>query len=488
MNALADSERNRFDAEPTEDVAEELRPGTHLLQRQYVIERYLKSGGFGLTYLARDSLDRIVVIKECFPTSLCRRSKRLVQARSRAHQDEFRSVVRLFGQEARRLAKVSHPNIVGVHQVFEDNDTAYMALDYVEGDDLLDMIEAGPGRLSPPEIEMILHKLLHAIGYVHEHGLLHRDISPDNILLDGNGEPVLIDFGAAREQASKASRVLSSLQVVKDGYSPQEFYIANMPQGPAGDLYSLGATFYHLITGEAPANSQLRLAAAAARDPDPLTPLEGRVPGFSPRFLAAIDWAMKLFPRDRPQTAQDWLDRLGRPAPEPVRSRPAAAARSAGTLQPAGGEEVKIRVSLSRLVAETNEAVSEARAREARRRAEEAEKPKVEKKVRKFVFPWQAEEDCLFYKSDPEPAPPEAPADPEFDAVANPVDGGAVDDPAGPTDDPANSNAETAAPEVREAEQAPALRRPVAGRGRPGNVFSAVRNAAAALNDPRVTE
>ncbi len=120
---------------------EEFKPGTSLLQGQYVIDRFLNSGGFGMTYLARDSLDRRVVIKECFPASMCSRANNTVRARSVSHQKEFSTIVQRFVQEARRLAKLKHPNIVGVHQVFEDNYTAYMALDYVDGLDLLDLLD-----------------------------------------------------------------------------------------------------------------------------------------------------------------------------------------------------------------------------------------------------------------------------------------------------------------------------------------------------------
>ena len=246
--------------EDLEDLVDELQPGTKLLKGQYTITRYLNSGGFGITYLAKDSLDRNVVIKECFPSSFCRRSKALVAARSRAHTAELRSVVQLFVREARNLSKIVHPNIVAVHQVFEDNGTAYMAIDFIDGLDLQQVIDGAGAMPSPQQIVSMTEKLLHAVGFIHDNDMLHRDISPDNVLIDKNGEPVLIDFGAAREQASQKSRAMSALRVVKDGYSPQEFYIAGSEQGPWSDLYALGATLYHLICGEAPVNGQARLA------------------------------------------------------------------------------------------------------------------------------------------------------------------------------------------------------------------------------------
>ncbi|MBE0412315.1 serine/threonine protein kinase [Yoonia sp.] len=289
---------------------DELKPGTKLMHGQYTIESFLNAGGFGITYLARDSLDRKIVIKECFPGAFCRRSRYVVQARSRAHQNELKSIVRLFVQEARSLAKLDHPNIVGVHQVFEDNETAYMALDFVEGRDLLDTIEDPNHGLTPTQIKVILKEALGAVGFIHEQGILHRDISPDNILINAQFHPVLIDFGAAREQATKQSRVLSALRVVKDGYSPQEFYIAGSEQGPSSDLYALAASFYHLIAKQVPPNSQARLAAVASSEPDPYVPLVGRITEYEDSFLAAIDKALAVLPKDRLQSAREWLDMM----------------------------------------------------------------------------------------------------------------------------------------------------------------------------------
>jgi serine/threonine protein kinase len=290
-----------------DDLIDELQPGAKLLKGQYTITRYLNSGGFGITYLAKDSLDRDVVIKECFPSSVCRRSKVVVAARSRAHTAELRSIIQLFVREARNLAKIVHPNIVAVHQVFEDNGTAYMAIDYIDGLDLQQIIDGEGPPLSPEHIVEVTGKLLRAVGFIHDSDMLHRDISPDNVLIDKTGEPILIDFGAAREQASKTNRAMSALRVVKDGYSPQEFYIAGSEQGPWSDLYALAATFYHLISGEAPVNGQARLGALAEDRPDPYVPLTGRIQGYPVGYLEAIDRAMSTLPKQRVQSAAEWL-------------------------------------------------------------------------------------------------------------------------------------------------------------------------------------
>jgi len=372
MTQARDPDQSLLPDGPTE----ELQPGTSLLHGQYRIERFLNSGGFGLTYLARDSLDRTVVIKECFPESLCVRTGKDVRARTRSHNQEFHSIVQLFVEEAHRLARLSHPGIVGVHQVFTDNTTAYMALDYVEGSNLLEVIEEGEVRPGPEQVKEILVKLLDAIAFIHDQSLLHRDISPDNILIDHSGNPVLIDFGAARERATRNSRVLSRLQVVKDGYSPQEFYVAGIRQGPPSDLYALAATFYHLITGTAPPNSQVRMATLASEERDPYVPLAGRVAGYDTAFLAAIDKALNVIPKERPQTAHEWLRLIGCAADE---SAPDAADRI----------DEATRDVIALLVAETNRAVMEARQRaEAESPARPVAAPRAP--ARKPVFTWRS--------------------------------------------------------------------------------------------------
>ena len=291
---------------PPEANSEALAPGSQLLSGQYEIIRYLSSGGFGITYLAKDSLNRTVVIKECFPEAFCSRVKKTVRARTRNYVDDFKSIVALFIREAHALSRLDHSSVVGVHQVFEDNETAYMALDLVDGKDLLEVIESGEPAMKPPQVRSLTLALLDAIAHVHNQDLLHRDISPDNILVDKSGRPVLIDFGAAREEASRKSRVLSAVLVVKDGYSPQEFYVAGSQQYPCSDLYALAASLTHLISGEAPPNSQARLAALAASQPDLYQPLRGRFPEYDDEFLAAIDKAMSIVPADRIQSAEEW--------------------------------------------------------------------------------------------------------------------------------------------------------------------------------------
>ena len=334
-------------ADDTDAYGDELPRGTELLRGQYRIARFLNAGGFGITYLARDSLDRVVVIKECFPSAMCCRSNDIVRARTKDQQEEFERIVALFGKEARALARLEHPNIVGVHLVFEDNQTAYMALDFVRGRDLLDVVEDEPERLTPELVRSTLLKILDAVAYIHDRDILHRDISPDNILLDPENEPVLIDFGAAREEATRASRVLSQQHTVKDGYSPQEFYISGSIQTPASDLYALGATFYHLISGDPPPVSQTRLAAVAENKPDPYRPLASFAHGYDSSFLSAIDKALQLFPDDRIQSAGAWIDMIESRTAETVEQEPVE-------------QDEDLQDAIRQLVEETNKMVMEA--------------------------------------------------------------------------------------------------------------------------------
>ena len=334
-------------------LAEQALPvGTTLSGDQFTITEHLGSGGFGITYRARDNvLGRTIVIKECFPTDLCFRNGQDVAVRNPAHGEQMRSIISMFMREARSLAKLRHPNVVGVHRAFEENRTAYMALDLIEGRDLADFLEAGDVSLSPGRVRDILLQLLDAIEKVHEVDLLHRDISPDNILIETSGTPVLIDFGSARGDASRQTRAISSLLVVKDGYSPQELYIPGSEQTPSSDLYALAATFYHVITGTAPANSQVRMVELAGNGSDPCLPLAGRIEGYDEAFLQAIDTAMQIHPAKRLQSAAKWKSLISDPESE-------ISARVQGRARPSSKDlSLDLELSLTRLVEETNDEV-----------------------------------------------------------------------------------------------------------------------------------
>ncbi|MCG6883749.1 MAG: serine/threonine protein kinase [Silicimonas sp.] len=336
------------------DLAEQALPiGTVLSDDQFTITDHLGAGGFGITYKAKDNvLGRTVVIKECFPEDFCVRENHEVFARSKTYAKPIRSIIKMFMREAQSLAKLRHPNIVSVHRIFEENGTAYMVLDLIEGKDLFDIIEGKKIRLSPARVKDILFQLLDAIDKVHAMGLLHRDISPDNILIERTGTPVLIDFGAARADATRHTRAISSFLVVKDGYSPQEFYVAGSEQGPSSDLYALAASFYHVLSGSAPPNSQTRLLEIAGGRTDPCVPLVGRIPGYDDAFLEAIDRAMTIHPADRLQSAAKWR----RLIEESVSA--SEGPKSEVILKPSSqGIPLDLELSLTKLVEETNDEV-----------------------------------------------------------------------------------------------------------------------------------
>ncbi len=296
-----------------------LPAGTRLLNGQYEILDRLQQGGFGITYIARDSLERQVVIKECFPAGLCLRAGtrvRPVSARAEAQVDRLK---RQFMREARIMAMLDHPHIVAVHQVFEENDSAYMALDLVPGLDLLALLDNQPRRLTPGFLESVLRQSLDALRHIHAHGILHRDIAPDNICVDEAGAVMLIDFGAASRPAT-GPEAGGPVLAVKDGYSPWEFYLDGDYQDPSSDLYSLGASFYHLITGQAPPNGRDRAAALRSGRADPFVPLCAG--DWAPRhdLLSSIDRALQVDRSARFPSAEAWIASLD----ATPRRRPAA--------------------------------------------------------------------------------------------------------------------------------------------------------------------
>jgi serine/threonine protein kinase len=282
-----------------------LSPGTQL--EEFIIERVLGSGGFGITYLARDGrLGRRVVIKENLPVQFCWREQSSLTVRPRntdgEDADNFQYTLDSFEREATTLASLDHSGIVKVLRSFEANGTAYFVMPFVEGTALDEVIrnrrEKGQ-EFAEEEIWAMLSKVLDALAYLHERGIYHRDIKPGNILITSTGEPVLIDFGAARQRLSERS-----LTVIESaGYTPFEQLQTRGKVGPWSDLYALAATFYKIITGETPAK-----AADRVMD-DPLVPLaqraefEGR---YSPGLLESIDQALAPNAGNRFQTSEAW--------------------------------------------------------------------------------------------------------------------------------------------------------------------------------------
>lgn len=309
--------------------ADELQCGFKLLHGQYQIVSALNSGGFGITYLARDSLDRRVVIKECFPVGVCYRVDGQVEPVSQAYEMQYKSVLRNFLREAQWLARSVLPGVVSVHQVFRENNTAYIAMDFVDGLDLVSIREEQPERLNNDSLRNFLEQALDTLAFIHDLGILHRDISPDNFVVSGDGKLTLIDFGAACGRRQDEDGALDAMQSVKDGFSAHELYLPDMPHRPSSDLYSLGATFYYLVTGTPPPNSQQRLDALASGDPDPCRFLANDKSDADQELMASIDKALSVLPGVRFQSAEEWLEVLNVGTCEPEISENTPALTSA---------------------------------------------------------------------------------------------------------------------------------------------------------------
>jgi len=279
------------------------------LVQWYRIEKVLGRGGFGVTYLATDTnLDHKVAIKEYMPGwAVERREDNSLAAINDDARRDFDVGVANFLREARTLVKFRHPNIVRVMTVFEANSTAYLVMEYEEGDEFKSYVQRGNGVDEHTLLSLIL-SIVDGLDQVHQYGFLHRDIKPVNVIIRKDGTPVLLDFGAARPTDGEAGKHTS---VVSAGYTPIEQYQEGdgMQVGPWTDIYALGATVYYAISGNTPIGPTGRLAAMVTKSPDPLDP--ARVAGagrYSEPFLEAIDWALCFRPTDRPRDLTEWRE------------------------------------------------------------------------------------------------------------------------------------------------------------------------------------
>ena len=295
-----------------------LPPGVEL--HWYQIDSVLGAGGFGITYLARDTnLNQLVAIKEFLPRELATRGGDLgVRALSQQQADAYAIGLERFMVEARTLAKFSHRNIVRVVSVFEAHGTAYMVMDYEQGTSLARAVRQKSVRDQAQLLGIlaqllgILLPLLEGLSLVHQAGFIHRDIKPDNIFLREADTPVLLDFGSARQAVDARTQSLTSF--VTPGFSPIEQYNADNDdgrQGPWTDIYAFGATLYRTIVGRGPIDAVSRANALLHDGQDIYVPLEEICPqGYSPQFLAAVDRALAFHPAERPQSIEEWVDAL----------------------------------------------------------------------------------------------------------------------------------------------------------------------------------
>jgi serine/threonine protein kinase len=293
-----------------------LPDGTELVG-DYRIKRVLGAGGFGITYLADEmALARLVTIKEYFPAEFAARSTTSeASPRSRDCAEDYKWGLERFIEEAQTLARFVHPNIVRVYRYFRANNTGYMVLHFEEGGSFKAWLRGLKRAPRQPELDRILRPLLEALETVHAGDFLHRDIAPDNIIIRKDGSPVLIDFGSARGEIAAHSKTVSAL--VKPGYSPYEQYATDgRRQGPWTDIYALGATLYHAVSGKRPPDAPSRMVN------DEYVPAHAAaLSSYRSGFLTAIDKALRLEVGERPQSIAQWRDQLLAPDPKRDRAR-----------------------------------------------------------------------------------------------------------------------------------------------------------------------
>uniref|UniRef100_B8HW09 Serine/threonine protein kinase n=1 Tax=Cyanothece sp. (strain PCC 7425 / ATCC 29141) TaxID=395961 RepID=B8HW09_CYAP4 len=282
--------------------------GEVLQQGRYRVDAVLSQGGFGTTYKATHTLLKQTVVIKTLNANLHR-------------QPDFEQLQQRFIAEARRLAKFQHPNIVRVSDFFIEAGLPFIVMDYIPGKTLAQL--AGNQPLLEARAIHYIRQVGAALQVIHEHGLLHRDVKPENIILrEGTDSVVLIDFGIARE--FKLGVTETNTGLLSAGYAPLEQYLPRPQWTPATDIYALSATLYALLAGKAP-------VASVLRDRVPLEDLRQLQPSISPAVQQAVLQGMALEAKQRPQTVAEWLDLLpvvndrSRSRPPQSRTRPTVA-------------------------------------------------------------------------------------------------------------------------------------------------------------------
>ena len=273
---------------------------------EYIIDNVLGGGGFSIVYNAHliSEPTHTVIIKEFMPKKLAVRVNGTeVTSLDPSNPESYNKGRKLFFQEASTLATLKHPNIVDVTNFFQTNGTAYMVMKDEKGVNLQDYIRKYKGKLSEKLLRRVFPDLLSALKMLHEKELLHLDIKPSNIHLRQGGRPLLLDFGAVREQMK--TRLYDARVVATSGFAPLEQVTERGYMGPWTDIYALGATMRSCIQGSPPPSAKQR------KENDPMKPaVDAFKKKYSKTILEAIDWAMETDQRLRPQNCDELLDLL----------------------------------------------------------------------------------------------------------------------------------------------------------------------------------
>lgn len=263
---------------------------------QYRIERQISLGGFSIVYLAYDTQETPVAIKEYLPSSLALRAGENPEpVVAEIHRTAFNHGMKCFFEEGRTLARLSHPNVVGVLNFFRANGTAYLVMRYERGRTLQEHIQKHSGQIGEEFLRTMFARLLNGLREVHGHKLLHLDLKPGNIYLRTDAMPVLLDFGAARQVIGSEAPRLKTMHT--PGFAAPEQYESIDRCGPWTDIYGVGATIYACVAGKAPP------AANRRREGEPLpAAVEVGAKKYSRHLLEIIDLCLQLDPLARPQS------------------------------------------------------------------------------------------------------------------------------------------------------------------------------------------
>jgi serine/threonine protein kinase len=278
--------------------------GTKLKGGAYTVGKVLGQGGFGFTYKGSDTrLHRVVAIKEFFLMG-CIRQGTLVIADPFITPADFEAMKQHFLQEARtsELFKLNHPGIQRVYDAFEENNTAYIVMEFLEGKPLSRLLEERGGVMEEAEAVGYILQAAEALEAVHQAGYLHRDIKPDNIFVCKDGRVVLVSFGIAEKYV--AGEEVEMEPILTPGYAPLEQYTRRARFGPPLDIYALGATLYHLLTGQVPPPAPDRLIGMDLLPPHQLNPKVSR------SVSEAVMKAMAIRVEERPQTMRAFIEAL----------------------------------------------------------------------------------------------------------------------------------------------------------------------------------